>query len=102
MGFAAIQPDAPTAANYARPAALLPLASIIVPCKGRLHHLRRTLPNMLAQRCEFAYEVIVVDWMNNVGLNARCKADRPACRTRPGRRPIRRRRTGSGTMAPAA
>jgi glycosyltransferase involved in cell wall biosynthesis len=39
-----------------------PLASIIVPCKGRLHHLRRTLPNMLAQRCEFPYEVIVVDF----------------------------------------
>jgi glycosyltransferase involved in cell wall biosynthesis len=39
-----------------------PLASIIVTCKGRLHHLRRTLPSMLAQRCAFCYEVVVVDF----------------------------------------
>jgi glycosyltransferase involved in cell wall biosynthesis len=39
-----------------------PVASVIVPCKGRLHHLRRTLPNMLAQQCDFGYEVIVVDY----------------------------------------
>ncbi len=39
-----------------------PQASIIVPCKGRLHQLRRTLPHMLAQVCDFAYEVIVVDF----------------------------------------
>ena len=25
-----------------------PWASIVVTCKGRLHHLRRTLPSMLA------------------------------------------------------
>ena len=37
-------------------------ASIVVTCKGRLHHLRRTLPSMLAQCCPFAFEVIVVDF----------------------------------------
>ena len=39
-----------------------PRASIITTCKGRLHHLRRTLPCMLAQGCDFAYEVVVVDF----------------------------------------
>ena len=39
-----------------------PRASIVVTCKGRLHHLRRTLPCMLAQTCSFAYETIVVDF----------------------------------------
>ncbi|MBI1389933.1 MAG: glycosyltransferase [bacterium] len=37
-------------------------ASIITTCKGRLHHLRATLPNMLSQQCDFPYEVIVVDY----------------------------------------
>ncbi|QNN23313.1 glycosyltransferase family 2 protein [Planctomycetales bacterium ZRK34] len=37
-------------------------ASIIITCKGRFGHLRATLPNMLAQQCDFPYEVIVVDY----------------------------------------
>ena len=37
-------------------------ASIIVTCKGRLEHLKQTIPRMLAQRCEFPYEVLVVDY----------------------------------------
>ena len=41
---------------------LIPRASIIVTCKGRLHHLRRTLPNLLIQHCPFPFEVIVVDY----------------------------------------
>lgn len=38
------------------------LASIVVTCKGRLHHLQRTLPSMLVQRCSFSYEVVIVDF----------------------------------------
>jgi glycosyltransferase involved in cell wall biosynthesis len=49
------------------------LASIIVPCKGRLHHLRRTLPNMLAQECEFSYEVIIVDYSCPQGTYDWCR-----------------------------
>lgn len=36
--------------------------SIITTCKGRLHHLKQSLPAMLAQQCPFNYEVIVVDY----------------------------------------
>ena len=36
--------------------------SVITTCKGRLHHLRESLPMMLAQQCSFEYEVIVVDY----------------------------------------
>lgn len=39
-----------------------PLASVITTCKGRLHHLKQSLPSMLAQRCSFEFEVIVVDY----------------------------------------
>jgi len=39
-----------------------PVASIVVTCKGRLHHLRQTLPEMLHQKAEFPYEVVVVDY----------------------------------------
>ncbi len=39
-----------------------PHASIVVTCKGRLSHLRRTLPCMLTQDCRLTYEVIVVDF----------------------------------------
>lgn len=39
-----------------------PVVSIVVTCKGRLHHLRHTLPTMLNQQCPFEYEVIIVDY----------------------------------------
>ena len=39
--------------------AAAPLVSIVTTCKGRLHHLRRSLPNFLAQPDT---EVIVVDY----------------------------------------
>lgn len=39
-----------------------PRVSVIVTCKGRLHHLKRALPTMLAQELSEAYEVIVVDY----------------------------------------
>jgi len=41
---------------------MFPVASIIVTCKGRLHHLRQTLPTIVAQVCPFEFEVIVVDY----------------------------------------
>ena len=37
----------------------MPLLSIVTTCKGRLHHLRRSLPRFLAQPNT---EVIVVDY----------------------------------------
>ena len=37
-------------------------ASVITTCKGRLQHLKQSLPTMLAQSCQFNYEVIVVDY----------------------------------------
>jgi glycosyltransferase involved in cell wall biosynthesis len=37
-------------------------ASVIVTCKGRLHHLRESLPTMLRQECSFDFKVIVVDY----------------------------------------
>lgn len=40
----------------------VPCASIIVTCKGRLHHLRRTLPTLLSQRSSISFETIVVDY----------------------------------------
>lgn len=39
-----------------------PRVSLVVPCKGRLHHLHESLPSMLAQRCTFEFEVVVVDF----------------------------------------
>ena len=48
--------------HMAIPECACPLASVVVTCKGRLHHLRRTLPNLLIQRCPFPFEVIVVDY----------------------------------------
>lgn len=39
-----------------------PEISIITTCKGRLHHLRHTLANMLCQECSVEHEVIVVDY----------------------------------------
>ncbi len=37
-------------------------ASIIVTCKGRFQHLRRTLPTMLAQDFFPNYEIVIVDY----------------------------------------
>jgi glycosyltransferase involved in cell wall biosynthesis len=50
------------------------LVSVIVPCKGRLHHLRRTLPAMLAQDCSFPFEIIVVDFGCPQGTFDWCKS----------------------------
>lgn len=36
--------------------------SIITSCKGRLHHLRETLPSMLAQDYAGEWEIVVVDY----------------------------------------
>jgi hypothetical protein len=51
-----------------------PLASIITTCKGRLHHLRRTLSSMLRQRCDFPYELIVVDFGCPQGTSHWCRS----------------------------
>lgn len=40
----------------------IPFVSIITTCKGRLEHLRQTLPKMLAQQYSSRFEVIVVDY----------------------------------------
>lgn len=40
----------------------LPSVSIITTCKGRLHHLRETLPSMLAQDYAGDWEIVVVDY----------------------------------------
>ena len=40
----------------------LPFVSIIPTCKGRLHHLRETLPSMLAQDYAGDWEIVVVDY----------------------------------------
>ena len=37
-------------------------ASFVVPCKGRLHHLSQTLPNLVLQQTDYTYEIIVVDY----------------------------------------
>ena len=39
-----------------------PEISVIIPCKGRLHHLQKTLPTVLGQKCRHEFEVIVVDY----------------------------------------
>lgn len=39
-----------------------PQISIIVTCKGRLNHLLITLESMLSQRCNYAFEVVIVDY----------------------------------------
>lgn len=39
-----------------------PLVSVITTCKGRLHHLRRTLPSMLSQSFCGGCEIVVVDY----------------------------------------
>ena len=41
---------------------LMPAASIITTCKGRLVHLKQSLGPMLSQQCDFPYEVLVVDY----------------------------------------
>lgn len=38
------------------------LVHLITITKGRLHHLRQTLPAMLAQECDFDYRVVVIDY----------------------------------------
>jgi hypothetical protein len=48
--------------SFSDQSALPPLASIVATCKGRLHHLQQALPTMLAQRCPFPYEIVVVDY----------------------------------------
>lgn len=40
----------------------MPDVSIITTCKGRLHHLRRSLPFLLDQQTRHSYDVIVVDY----------------------------------------
>lgn len=61
-----------------------PSVSVITTCKGRLTHLRQTLPLMLSQNYEGPLEVIVVDYgcpdgaadyVESLGL-ARCRAVR--------------------------
>ncbi len=49
-----------------------PLVSVITTCKGRLAHLQVTLPLMLAQRCDFPFEVLVVDYGCPQGTWAWC------------------------------
>lgn len=44
------------------PSRQMPVASIVVTCKGRLHHLRKTLPLMLDQSVPFDFEIVVVDY----------------------------------------
>lgn len=60
--------------------------SIITTCKGRLHHLRHSLPAMLGQVCSCPHEVVVVDygcpdgtfdWCKTIG-NQRLQAIRVA------------------------
>lgn len=41
---------------------ITPWISLITTCKGRLHHLRHTLPSMLAQVSPDPHEVVVVDY----------------------------------------
>ena len=56
------------------PVVSIPLVSIVVPCKGRLHHLQQTLPTMLAQQCPFEFEVVVVDYSCPQQTHAWCKS----------------------------
>jgi glycosyltransferase involved in cell wall biosynthesis len=51
-----------------------PMASVIIPCKGRLHHLRRTLPTVLHQQFPFPFEVVVVDYDCPDGTFDWCKS----------------------------
>lgn len=39
-----------------------PLVSIVVTCKGRLHHLRETFDSFVGQTCAYPFELIVVDY----------------------------------------
>ncbi len=48
-------------------------ASIITTCKGRLAHLRQTLPYSLAQVCDLCYEVLVVDYGDPEGTWEWCR-----------------------------
>jgi len=50
-----------------------PVASIVVTCKGRLHHLRQTLPKMLRQNADFVFEVVVVDYGCPQGTFSWCR-----------------------------
>jgi len=51
-----------------------PDVSVIVTCKGRLHHLQQTLPRMFSQDCAFDYQVIVVDFGCPDGTSDWCRA----------------------------
>jgi glycosyltransferase involved in cell wall biosynthesis len=51
-----------------------PKASIIVTCKGRLHHLQQTIPYLISQICDFNYEIIVVDYGDPDGCFEWCKS----------------------------
>jgi|UPI0004806D65 glycosyltransferase involved in cell wall biosynthesis len=55
----------------------IPRVSIVTTCKGRLHHLRRSLPSFLAQ---VDSEVIVVDYDCPDGTAGVCARDFPAAR----------------------
>lgn len=57
--------------------AAAPLVSIVTTCKGRLHHLRRSLPNFLAQPDT---EVIVVDYDCPDDTAGVCAREFPAVR----------------------
>jgi hypothetical protein len=46
---------------------------LITYCKGRLHHLRTTLPKMLEQECDVPYRVIVVDYGSPDGAFDWCR-----------------------------
>ncbi len=48
--------------------------SIIVTCKGRLHHLQQALPRLLSQQCFFSYEVVIVDYGCPDGTFAWCES----------------------------
>jgi glycosyltransferase involved in cell wall biosynthesis len=54
-----------------------PLVSIVTTCKGRLHHLRRSLPSFLAQPNS---EVVVVDYDCPDGTAGVCAREFPAVR----------------------
>lgn len=40
----------------------MPDVTLVVPCKGRLHHLKRTLPSLLGQQGVAIHQVLVVDY----------------------------------------
>jgi len=49
------------------------VASMIITCKGRMHHLKKTIQNMIGQICDFKYEIIIVDYGDPGGCFDWCK-----------------------------